>query len=85
MSGQRKRVVPEWTHMSRPPLATSTMLSAAEPILLKEWHIFPPTSVWAVSFSNAANLRGRAGGERDIPYSTPILGKKFRQPMSLAS
>jgi hypothetical protein len=59
--------------MSNPPLATNAILIAALPALLKEWAIFPPSSLAAARVWNVLHLLGKVGDDRDEPYSTAIL------------
>lgn len=68
--------------MSSPPLATRAILIAALPALLREWAIFPPSSLEAARVWKVLTLDGRVGDDRDEPYSTAIL---FRQLPSIDS
>ena len=59
--------------MSRPPLATKAILIAALPALLREWAIFPPSSLHAARVWKVLTLEGRVGDDLEDPYSTAIL------------
>jgi len=59
--------------MSNPPLATKAILIAALPALLREWAIFPPSSLDAARVWKVLHFDGKVGEDRDEPYSTAIL------------
>ena len=59
--------------MSSDPDATMEMFMAALPKLLREWAIFPPSSLLFASVAKVFVFDSNLWPERDEPYSTPIL------------
>ena len=59
--------------MSKPPVATSAMLQAAEPPARSECAILPPSLTSAARVWKVLDLLGRVGELRLEPYSMPIL------------